>query len=149
MSENAGVAKRLEKFPAFDGFRGIGVVVVVFTHCPQVRDRSAYNAIWYVNQLSRVGYIALDIFFVISGFFITRLLLPVSTMGADIAQDGLLAGLPTQRFSPGGSRQTGRRAFAADDDLARSSSQSGEITSAAPPAALVATEARSRRDRPR
>jgi hypothetical protein len=26
-------------------FGGIGVVVVVFTHCPQVRDRSAYNAI--------------------------------------------------------------------------------------------------------
>ncbi|WP_371423139.1 acyltransferase family protein [Tardiphaga sp.] len=75
MSGNAGIAKRLEKFPAFDGFRGIGVVVVVFTHCPQVLDSSAYNAIWYVNQLSRVGYIALDIFFVISGFFITRLLL--------------------------------------------------------------------------
>jgi peptidoglycan/LPS O-acetylase OafA/YrhL len=75
MSESAGIAKRLEKFPAFDGFRGIGVVVVVFTHCPQVLDSSAYNAIWYVNQLSRVGYIALDIFFVISGFFITRLLL--------------------------------------------------------------------------
>jgi peptidoglycan/LPS O-acetylase OafA/YrhL len=75
MSESAGFAKRLEKFPAFDGFRGIGVVVVVFTHCPQVLEGSAYNAIWYVNQLSRVGYIALDIFFVISGFFITRLLL--------------------------------------------------------------------------
>ena len=74
MSENASVAKRLEKFPAFDGFRGIGVVVVVFTHCPQVLDSNAYNAIWYANQLSRVGYIALDIFFVISGFFITRLL---------------------------------------------------------------------------
>ena len=81
-------------------FGGIGVVVVVFTHCPQVRDRSAYNAIWYVNQLSRVGYIALDIFFVISGFFITRLLLPVSTMGADIAQDGLLAGFAHAAFFP-------------------------------------------------
>lgn len=100
MSENAGAAKRLEKFPAFDGFRGIGVVVVVFTHCPQVRDRSADNAIWYVNQLSRVGYIALDIFFVISGFFITRLLLPVSTMEADIAQDGLLAGFAHAAFFP-------------------------------------------------
>jgi peptidoglycan/LPS O-acetylase OafA/YrhL len=75
MSENAGIAQPLEKFPAFDGFRGIGVVVVVFTHCPQVLDSSVYNTIWYVNQLSRVGYIALDIFFVISGFFITRLLL--------------------------------------------------------------------------
>lgn len=75
MSENATAGKRLEKFPAFDGFRGIGVVVVIFTHCPQVLESGLYNAIWHVNQLSRVGYIALDIFFVMSGFFITRLLL--------------------------------------------------------------------------
>jgi peptidoglycan/LPS O-acetylase OafA/YrhL len=75
MSDNATAGKRLEKFPAFDGFRGIGVVVVIFTHCPQVLESSLYNAIWHVNQLSRVGYIALDIFFVMSGFFITRLLL--------------------------------------------------------------------------
>lgn len=75
MSESATAGKRLEKFPAFDGFRGIGVVVVIFSHCPQVLESSIYNAIWHVNQLSRVGYIALDIFFVMSGFFITRLLL--------------------------------------------------------------------------
>ena len=75
MSESATAGKRLEKFPAFDGFRGIGVVVVIFSHCPQVLESSVYNAIWHINQLSRVGYVALDIFFAISGFFITRLLL--------------------------------------------------------------------------
>lgn len=75
MSESATAGKRLEKFPAFDGFRGIGVVVVIFSHCPQVLESSLYNTIWHINQLSRVGYIALDIFFVMSGFFITRLLL--------------------------------------------------------------------------
>jgi peptidoglycan/LPS O-acetylase OafA/YrhL len=75
MSESATAGKRLEKFPAFDGFRGIGVVVVIYTHCPQVLESSLYNKIWQINQLSRVGYIALDIFFVMSGFFITRLLL--------------------------------------------------------------------------
>jgi peptidoglycan/LPS O-acetylase OafA/YrhL len=75
MSESATAGKKLEKFPAFDGFRGIGVVVVIFSHCPQVLESSIYNAIWHVNQLSRVGYVALDIFFVMSGFFITRLLL--------------------------------------------------------------------------
>lgn len=75
MSDNATAGKRLEKFPAFDGFRGIGVVVVIFSHCPPVLESSIYNAIWHINQLSRVGYIALDIFFVMSGFFITRLLL--------------------------------------------------------------------------
>lgn len=75
MSENGVVAKRLEKFPAIDGFRGIGVLVVVFTHCPEVFESGFYNWIWKLNQASRVGYVALDIFFVISGFFITRLLL--------------------------------------------------------------------------
>lgn len=75
MSESATAGKRLEKFPAFDGFRGIGVVVVIFSHCPQVLESSLYNTVWHLNQLSRVGYIALDIFFVMSGFFITRLLL--------------------------------------------------------------------------
>lgn len=75
MSDGANASKKLEKFPAFDGFRGIGVVVVIFSHCPQVLESSIYNAIWHVNQLSRVGYVALDIFFVMSGFFITRLLL--------------------------------------------------------------------------
>lgn len=75
MLESGMIARRLEKFPAFDGFRGIGVVVVVFSHCPEVLESSLYNAFWKLNQLSRVGYVALDIFFVISGFFITRLLL--------------------------------------------------------------------------
>lgn len=75
MSDSAAAGKRLEKFPAFDGFRGIGVVVVIFSHCPQVLESSLYNAIWQLNMASRVGYIALDIFFVMSGFFITRLLL--------------------------------------------------------------------------
>lgn len=75
MSDNATAGKRLEKFPAFDGFRGIGVVVVIFSHCPQVLESSLYNAVWQLNMASRVGYIALDIFFVMSGFFITRLLL--------------------------------------------------------------------------
>jgi peptidoglycan/LPS O-acetylase OafA/YrhL len=75
MSGNGVGARRLETFPAFDGFRGIGVLVVVFSHCPAVLDSSVYNVVWQLNQVSRVGYVALDIFFVISGFFITRLLL--------------------------------------------------------------------------
>ncbi|MET0219813.1 MAG: acyltransferase [Tardiphaga sp.] len=75
MSDSGAAGRRLEKFPAFDGFRGIGVLVVVFSHCPQVLESSAYNFVWQLNQLSRIGYVALDIFFVISGFFITRLLL--------------------------------------------------------------------------
>lgn len=75
MSETVTAGKRLEKFPAFDGFRGIGVLIVVFSHYPEVIESSFYNLLWKANQASRIGYVALDIFFAISGFFITRLLL--------------------------------------------------------------------------
>lgn len=68
-------ATKLRNIPAFDGFRGVGVLAVIFAHLPMVLDSSIYNALWQVNQASRLGYIALDIFFSISGFFITRLLL--------------------------------------------------------------------------
>jgi peptidoglycan/LPS O-acetylase OafA/YrhL len=74
-------------------------VVVVFAHCPQVLNTSAYNAIWYVNQLSRVGYIALDIFFMISGFFISRLL-PSSAQGSKRHPGAGSPGLRAQHFSP-------------------------------------------------
>ena len=75
MSSSGDGKKRLEKFPAFDGFRGIGVLIVVFSHFPDVIDSPLYTLAWKLNLGSRIGYVALDIFFVMSGFFITRLLL--------------------------------------------------------------------------
>lgn len=75
MSEAATRPPRLTTFPAFDGFRGYGVMIVLFAHFPQVLDSEIYNIAWQINQASRFGYIALDVFFAISGFFITRLLL--------------------------------------------------------------------------
>lgn len=75
MSDSEVSSQRLTKFPAFDGFRGVAVLVVVFSHLPQVVDSELYNVAWKLNQAPRTGYVALDIFFAISGFFITRLLL--------------------------------------------------------------------------
>lgn len=75
MSVLGTTQQRLEKFPAFDGFRGIGVLVVIFSHFPDVLDSAIYSAVWKVNLGSKVGYVMLDIFFAMSGFFITRLLL--------------------------------------------------------------------------
>jgi peptidoglycan/LPS O-acetylase OafA/YrhL len=75
MSISGTAQKRLEKFPAFDGFRGIGVLVVIFSHFPDVLDSAIYSAVWKINMASKVGYVMLDIFFAMSGFFITRLLL--------------------------------------------------------------------------
>lgn len=67
--------RKLRKIPAFDGFRGIGVLIVLLAHLPMIPGATVYNAIWELNQTTRFGYICLDIFFAISGFFITRLLL--------------------------------------------------------------------------
>ena len=75
MSSASPDPRRLTNFPAFDGFRGIGVLIVLLSHFPQVLDNELYNLIWQINQGPRLGYICLDIFFAISGFFITRLLL--------------------------------------------------------------------------
>lgn len=75
MSDREVPSQRLENFPAFDGVRGVAVLVVVFSHMPQVVDSELYNIAWKLNQAPRTGYIALDIFFALSGFFITRLLL--------------------------------------------------------------------------
>jgi peptidoglycan/LPS O-acetylase OafA/YrhL len=65
----------LAQIPAFDGFRGVAVLVVIFGHLPQVVDSELYNVAWNLNQAPRLSYVALDVFFAISGFFITRLLL--------------------------------------------------------------------------
>lgn len=65
----------LPKFPAFDGIRAVAALLVILSHCPQALDSRVYNAIWQVNQQARMAYVALDVFFVVSGFFITRLLL--------------------------------------------------------------------------
>jgi peptidoglycan/LPS O-acetylase OafA/YrhL len=67
--------KQVSKIPAFDGFRGAGVLIVIFSHMPLVLESSVYNILWQANQATKIGYVALDIFFSISGFFITRLLL--------------------------------------------------------------------------
>jgi peptidoglycan/LPS O-acetylase OafA/YrhL len=67
--------RKLTKIPAFDGVRGLGVLLVIFTHFPLVVESEIYNSIWHANQISRVAYTLLDLFFAISGFFITRMLL--------------------------------------------------------------------------
>lgn len=66
---------QLARFPAFDGIRAVAALLVILSHFPQASDSRFYNAIWQINQQARMAYVALDVFFVVSGFFITRLLL--------------------------------------------------------------------------
>ncbi|HEX2608020.1 MAG TPA: acyltransferase [Flavisolibacter sp.] len=65
----------MKKITVLDGLRGIAVLLVLHAHLPQIgSNRLAY----YIKDSARFlysGYIGVDIFFVLSGFLITRILI--------------------------------------------------------------------------
>jgi peptidoglycan/LPS O-acetylase OafA/YrhL len=54
--------------PPFDGLRGVGILLVMIVH-------SFWLWPWLGNKVLRGGYISVDMFFVLSGFLITSLLI--------------------------------------------------------------------------
>ncbi len=60
--------------PALDGLRGIAVLLVLWTHVPL--DTQGYPE-WLAMLVGRLepGYLGVELFFVLSGFLITRILL--------------------------------------------------------------------------
>eukprot|EP01037_Dinobryon_pediforme_P015539 gene15539-15686_t len=72
----------LTRFPALDGLRGIAVILVLFAHFPYIQNSGISKLIWQTAQTLRSGYIGVDLFFVLSGFLITRILIRErSTLG--------------------------------------------------------------------
>lgn len=58
---------------AFDGFRGLAILFVILSHSCIVQSESTLSRIWYL--ISAAGWIGVDMFFVLSGFLITRILI--------------------------------------------------------------------------
>src|SRR5665647_35201 len=67
--------RKIPYLPALDGVRAVAVLLVVWSHFPYVSDSTISIAIWKIGQALRVGYFGVDLFFVLSGFLITRILL--------------------------------------------------------------------------
>lgn len=70
-----GVAVRRRPYlPALDGLRALAVLLVLWTHVP--RDMPGYPTwlSWLASGIEP-GYLGVDLFFVLSGFLITRILL--------------------------------------------------------------------------
>ncbi|NVO12667.1 MAG: acyltransferase [Rhodoplanes sp.] len=65
----------LAHLPALDGLRAVAVMLVLWVHLPFVQGSVIAKAFWSVGQAIRAGYIGVDLFFVLSGFLITRILL--------------------------------------------------------------------------
>ena len=72
---------RLPYLPALDKLRGIAVLLVLFTHTPH--HLKGDLGLW-VQQWLAPGYLGVDIFFALSGFLITRILLFERDRGGSI-----------------------------------------------------------------
>jgi peptidoglycan/LPS O-acetylase OafA/YrhL len=62
------VYERTGHFPALDGLRGLAVLMVMAYHCPRL-------VLPGIEQVQKAGDTGVDVFFVLSGFLITMLLL--------------------------------------------------------------------------
>ena len=69
------LAPKPRHVPELDGLRAAAVLLVLWAHFPYVAASPASFAFWKFSQVLRTGYIGVDLFFVLSGFLITRILL--------------------------------------------------------------------------
>ncbi len=75
---------RIGHIPCLDGLRAFAVLLVLLVHFPYVQGSVLSKALWSVGQATRAGYIGVDLFFVLSGFLITRILLQEKTINGAI-----------------------------------------------------------------
>ncbi|MGI4952090.1 MAG: acyltransferase family protein [Janthinobacterium lividum] len=61
--------------PQLDGLRGLAVILVLLAHASVTDDLVGAAPFWRLVQVLRTGYVGVDLFFALSGFLITRLLL--------------------------------------------------------------------------
>jgi peptidoglycan/LPS O-acetylase OafA/YrhL len=64
-----------EKLPGLNGLRGLAALGVTLHHFEQIRSVYGLPSLWHVGLVLRLGGICVTLFFVLSGFLITFLLL--------------------------------------------------------------------------
>jgi len=72
-SASSGASEAIGHIPALDGLRGIAIGLVLWHHAPDILGFHLYRSRFWVS--SKGGWLGVDLFFVISGFLITSILL--------------------------------------------------------------------------
>ncbi|OYU50187.1 MAG: acyltransferase [Rhizobiales bacterium PAR1] len=67
--------KPLAYLAPMDGLRALAVLLVLWSHIPFVPEIPFTKLSWEITQKLSIGYFGVDIFFILSGFLITRILL--------------------------------------------------------------------------
>src|SRR5215207_3259836 len=78
---NEGISHRLQKghIPALDGVRGLAILLVLFFHLRMITGDGAI--IRLIQKTWSLGWMGVDLFFVLSGFLITGILLDAKSKG--------------------------------------------------------------------
>ncbi len=65
----------MKKIPILDGLRGVAALLVLWAHFPLIAGSSIFKYFHLASKATYAGYVGVDIFFALSGFLITRILL--------------------------------------------------------------------------
>ena len=84
-SQSMSEVGAISYLPTLDGLRGVAILLVLWYHTPFLfqhlpefgESQSAWSKLGFVGAMSLGGWIGVDLFFVISGFLITSILIQV------------------------------------------------------------------------
>ncbi|MFE1600507.1 acyltransferase family protein [Methylobacterium sp. ID0610] len=65
----------LQRQTHLDGLRALAVILVLLAHFPVADTSGRLQSLWMAMKAARPGYIGVEVFFVLSGFLITRILI--------------------------------------------------------------------------
>ena len=107
------MADRLAYLRALDGLRAIAIILVVLYHCTP-NHNSDLGLKSLVFKIADIGWSGVDLFFVLSGFLITRILISYQARGLTLSlffKRRLLRIVPlyepSKRLPPLGTAKTG------------------------------------------